>query len=281
MITWIRSDIPGPTVCISAGVHGNERAPAEALGTLAAELSRTGIASGSLLLVLGNPLALQQDRRFSRDGVDLNRCFTPEILGRPPRCYEEERAGVLAEVVAMVDVLVDFHCTVEPGERFVLHHPDDDRHRKVAGLLDAPVVIRDPALCFGGCSLDEHVSTRGGVGICYETGWIGDPACSPARILGEMRSLLRGLSVLEGRASRRTAQRRLVLTGALRCPESGFVWAEGVGENLQALPADTALGICGDGTPLRLSQPVTLVFPKKRPELMVPGKPLVYLAAEA
>ncbi|MFT5683926.1 MAG: putative deacylase [Myxococcota bacterium] len=281
MLTWIHSTRPGPTVCISTGIHGNERAPVVAMQRLASALSADGIAAGSLLLVLGNPEAWAQDRRYSRDGVDLNRCFTAEILGQSPGHYEERRAGVLAEAVAAVDVLVDFHCTVEPGGRFAMHHPDDVQHRDVAALLDAPVVLRDPKLLFGGCSFDEHVSTRGGVGICYETGWIGDPTCEPGRILDEMRSVLCGLGVLDGVPSRRADQRRLVLTGVLRCSPSGFAWADGVGENLQALPAGAMLGVCGDGSTLTLPDAATLVFPKKRPELLQPGAPLVYLAAGA
>lgn len=248
---------------------------------LAQQLSSDGIAAGSLLLVLGNPKALEQDRRHTLGGVDLNRCFTDSILRQPPQHHEQARAQELARAVEAVDVLVDFHCTVEPGGRFIMHHPDDDRHQQVAALLDAPVVLSDPALLFGGCSFDEHLSTRGRVGLCYETGWIGDPACEPERILAEMRSLLQGLGVLEGEPVCLYQQRRLVLTERICCPESGFDWADGIGENLQSLPSGALLGHSRAGTPLLLSGAATVIFPKKHPELLRPGQPLVYLAADA
>ena len=281
MKNWIRSGRPGPVVCISTGIHGNERAPVTAMHRLAQQLSSEDIVAGSLLLVLGNPKALEQDRRQTLGGVDLNRCFTDAILRHPPRHHEHARAQELARAVEGVDVLVDFHCTVEPGGRFIMHHPDDERHQQVAALLDAPVVLSDPSLLFGGCSFDEHLSTQGRVGLCYETGWIGDPACDPGRILDEMRSLLRGLGMLSGEPVRVSGQRRLVLTDRLCCPESGFHWADGIGENLQSLSAGELLGHSRAGTPLLLSGAATLIFPKKHPELLRPGQPLVYLAADA
>ena len=277
MLHWIRSGLPGPTVCFSFGVHGDERAPIDAGYALASSLGSDELSAGSLLLLLGNPEAVAAGRRYLQ--VDLNRCFTAAALGRPARHPEERRAQQLAATLREVDILFDFHCTVEPGERFVMHHPDDARHCQLASLLDAQVSLSDPDLCFGGCSLDELLSTSGRVGICYETGWIGDPDNTPERIVDQMRNVLRGLGLLAGSA-RRTAQRRLVLTQTLRCPAGGFSWADGIGHNLQSLPAGTLLGQGGSGA-LRLSAPATLIFPKKRPHVLQPGQPLVYLAAGA
>jgi len=258
-------------------VHGDERAPIDAGYALAASLSADALSAGSLLLLLGNPEAVAAGRRYLE--VDLNRCFTAAVLGRSPRSREEQRAQALAAALREVEILLDFHCTVEPGERFVMHHPDDARHRQISALLDASVVLSDPGLCFGGCSLDELLSTSGRVGICYETGWIGDPANTPERIVVQMRNVLRGLGMLPGTAHR-LDQRRLVLTQTLRCPSGGFAWASGVGHNLQSLPAGTLLGEGGDGA-LHLQAPATLIFPKKRPHVLQPGQPLVYLAAGA
>jgi hypothetical protein len=50
-----------------------------------------------------------------------------------------------------------------------------------------------------------------------------------------------------------------------------------VGENLQALPAGSLLGRYASGREVRLDQDATLIFPKKKPELVQVGKPLVYL----
>ena len=49
-------------------------------------------------------------------------------------------------------------------------------------------------------------------------------------------------------------------------------------ENLQALDAGTLLGTYGDGREVRLTSDSVLIFPKKKPEMVQLGKPLVYLA---
>jgi hypothetical protein len=51
-----------------------------------------------------------------------------------------------------------------------------------------------------------------------------------------------------------------------------------VGENLQEVAAGTVLGRYGDGREVVLEEDATLVFPKKKPELVQLGKPLVLLA---
>lgn len=275
---------PGPAVCLSFGVHGNERAPIDA-GLELLEHLRSGrrrLAAGRLLLVHANPLATEQDRRWSEGGVDLNRCFHASVLAREPALAEEHRARAIAGALEAFDpeVLVDFHCTVEPGERFLMHHPPatEPAYRRVAELLAAETVLTDPRLTFGGVSLDEWASTRGRVGICYETGWIGDPLTSPRLVLGEMENVLAGLGLLEGPVRRHGAKRLLALDEVVGCEAEGFRWRAGVGENLQALAAGTVLGAYADGREVSLGRDAVLVFPKKRPELVRLGAPLVYLA---
>ncbi len=275
---------PGPSLAIAFGVHGDERSPIEAGLMLVAELERGTLAleRGRLLLLLANPRAGEERSRWSRGGVDLNRCFQRPVLEREPALYEERRAREIVEVLerARSEVLVDFHCTVEPGKRFLMHHPalDDPAHRKVAELLSAEVLLADPELLFGGVSLDEWLSTRGKVGICCETGWTNDPANTPRGVLGEMKNLLAGLGCLAQGFERWPDKQRLELFAALTCEGEGFAWRAGVGENLQSLPQGTVLGAYADGRKVVLEQDAALVFPKKRPELVQPGKPLVYLA---
>ncbi len=274
----------GPSVGIAFGLHGNERPPIDAGLALvrAVESGELALQVGKLLLIHGNPRAFAQDERCSQGGVDLNRCFHRNVLGRKPERFEESRA---AEIVAALEehetrTLVDFHCTVEPGPRFLLQHPPvgNAAHRAVFDLLQAEVLLSDPHLNFGNVSLDEWMSTRERVGICYETGWIQDPANTQEFVLGEMKNVLVGTGLLAGEPSRYLQKRLLQLEGALTCSGEGFQWLAGVGLNLQALPAGTKLGSYADGAEVVLEDDATLVFPKKRPELVELGKPLVYVA---
>ena len=273
----------GPKLAIVYGVHGNERSPIDAGESLLAELrDRTfQLERGVLTLIHGNPRATEDNGRASNHGVDLNRCFHESGLAAEPSTYEERRAReIVAQLDDAVDILVDFHCTVEPAERFLMHHPSvsNEAHRATTRWLAARILIADPSLRFGAVSLDEWMSTRGRVGICYETGWMNDPANTGDAVLAEMKNLVVGLGLAGGEASAHDDKTFLELDEALTCDASGFRWADDVGKNLQAVPQGTALGEYGNGQVVTLDRDATLIFPKKRPELVEIGKPFVYLA---
>ncbi len=283
---WVAdSGRPGKRMCLSFGVHGNERPPIEAGKRLLDELQSGELApaAGALLLLYANPKASEENRRWSADGVDLNRCFHPSVLGRAPALYEERRAREIVDILEdfSSSILVDFHCTVEPGRRFLMHHPpiSDPAHAAVTRFLEAEVVLADPALRFGGVSLDEWMSMRKQVGICYETGWIGDPANTSESVYAEMKNVISGCGLLNGRrAASHPDKHRLELFSVVTCEGTGFTWVPGIGENLQSLSAGTSLGCYADGREVAIGEDATLIFPKKKPELVQNGKPLVFLA---
>lgn len=282
------ADQAGPCVAISFGAHGNERAPIDAGLRLVEEFEKGGLrlGRGRLLLIHANPRATLENLRWSEGGKDLNRCFHAAVLAREPRLYEEQRAHeiVAALTAHEAEVLVDFHCTVEDGRRFLMQHPPGNSasYRPVYELLRAEVLLADPQMNFGGVSLDEWMAVRDRVGICYETGWIKDPDNNPEAVRQEMLNLLRGLALLEDQeAVRWPAKILLELAEVVTCEGEGFRWQDGVGANLQALDASVSLGVYADGREVKLPGPRTLIFPKKRPELLQPGQPLVYLAARS
>ena len=282
---WLAdSGAPGPTLAISFGVHGNERPPIDAGLQLVAQLESGALklTRGKLLLIHANPQASSQDQRWSEGGVDLNRCFSTESLAKEPELYEEGRAGEIARVLTEVEpeILVDFHCTVEPGDPFLMQHPPvaHEASAAVARLLSAKVLLSDPDLNFGGVSLDEWMTTRGRVGICYETGWIQSPDCTPEFVIDEMLNVLAGHDLIAGREAKHFDDKnQLQLDHVIKCEADGYRWRDGIGNNLQALSKGTVLGAYGDGTEVALPVDATLIFPKKKPELVQHGKPLVYL----
>ena len=142
--------------------------------------------------------------------------------------------------------------------------------------------LLSPPVFFGGVSFDEWMSTRKKVGICYETGWMGDPANTPDSVYDEMRNVLAGCGMLDGVEAQVFADKNAIeLFGSVVCDGEGFVWNESMGNNLQALPAGSELGKYADGRSVTLEEDSTLIFPKKRPELVQQGKPLVLLARKA
>ena len=71
------------------------------------------------------------------------------------------------------------------------------------------------------------------------------------------------------------------IDGSVVCEQEGFTWRDGVGENLQALEGGAVLGVYADGKEVVLEEDATLIFPKKRPELVQVGKALTLLARAA
>ena len=81
-------------------------------------------------------------------------------------------------------------------------------------------LLADPDLNFGSVSLDEYMSTRGRVGICYETGWIEDPDNTPESVHAEMVNVLTGLGLLAGEARSFAEKRFLQLEEVVLCEAS-------------------------------------------------------------
>ena len=74
------------SVVISAGIHGNETAPIEMLEQIYQDIFAGELTVNSrLLLILGNPEAIRQNKRFI--GFDMNRLFYQSYQpNNPPHC---------------------------------------------------------------------------------------------------------------------------------------------------------------------------------------------------
>ena len=283
----VESEMPGPVVCIAYGVHGDERPPIDAGQLLQSmfDLGALALSEGKLLVLFANPLATAANKHWSQDGTDLNHCFHPGMLVSKSDRHEERRAREIVEILEReeVEILVDFHSTLEKDERLCVQHPGaaDDRHLEITRLLTSKIVLSDPGLILGGASLDQHMSTTGRVGVYYQTGRQGDGSNTPVAIRNEMVNLLAGLGMIDGRAFRTFPKKRhLELTEMVECREQGFQWNRGVGKSLQTLDEGTLLGTYANGNVVILGEDSTLVFPEKAPDLVQVGKPLVFLAQE-
>ncbi|MCA9568272.1 MAG: succinylglutamate desuccinylase/aspartoacylase family protein [Myxococcales bacterium] len=161
--------IEGPRVAIVGVTHGNEPVGAAVIERLEADSGR--LKAGSLLTVRANDLAARQNRRFTEDGVDLNRLYdrgTLEALANmPPEslCYEERRALELAPLLIACDAILDLHSTSRPSAPFLLYR-DDQRHAAMAARLGVANLVTG-----------MHESTVVEGGLCSNVGlYPGEPS---------------------------------------------------------------------------------------------------------
>ncbi|MEO0594354.1 MAG: succinylglutamate desuccinylase/aspartoacylase family protein, partial [Myxococcota bacterium] len=114
---------PGPVVALIGSMHGNEPCGAYAVNKLHQELrlDTLNLERGSLVLVIGNPRAIEEGSRFTHGGVDLNRVFDFEFLNTVPEsewAYEHRRAAEMRPYLEEWDAVLDLHSTSFPTEPF-------------------------------------------------------------------------------------------------------------------------------------------------------------------
>jgi len=186
---------PGPAVCISAAIHGDEINGVEAIRRLLIEL-RPGDIAGTLIVVpVVNELGFMAGDRHLPDGRDLNRSFP----GTPRGSLAARLAYLfMQEIVQRCDYAVDLHCG--SGRRSNLPQIradlDDERTRKVAEAFGAPATIH--ARVRDG-SLREAATQHGLPMLLYEGGESNrfDDYAIDAAVDGTRR-MLAHLGVIDG-----------------------------------------------------------------------------------
>lgn len=117
--------LPRPHIGILGGVHGNERCGVEVIRRLERDVADGRIAptAGTWVLIEGNPAAIEEGRRFTRGGADLNRLFDLSFVDELPRerwSPEHARAHVLEPLLADLDALLDLHSATSPTPPFAI-----------------------------------------------------------------------------------------------------------------------------------------------------------------
>ncbi len=103
----ITGDRDGPTLGISAGIHGEEAVGVEIVYRFLTTVDLSGLAGRLLVLPVANPLSYAANSRFTGiDGANLNRVFP----GNPDGMLTEQLAHKMTEeVLKKIDFYVDLH----------------------------------------------------------------------------------------------------------------------------------------------------------------------------
>ncbi|MBN9332394.1 succinylglutamate desuccinylase/aspartoacylase family protein [Devosia sp.] len=149
----------GPTIGISASIHGNENTGSQAVLDLYRALKDQPLKGRILLLPVANPYAFAVNERFATiDKVDLNRQFP----GNPKGTYSQQLAHAMTnEFLNAIDVHIDLHSGTDRPTVDYVYIWNDERLSRAFGskLLYRPVENKQGTV-FGGTTKSVTIDTR-------------------------------------------------------------------------------------------------------------------------
>jgi predicted deacylase len=144
----LRGARPGPTLGLSALVHGNE--PMPSVGIIRAVLEQLDAADlrGTVLAVpVLNPLgAAALSRHTPEDGLNLNAAFVTSDAGGHPEPVKTVSIQLTTTIdegfLSRLNYLVDFH-SGGPASVHMIEFTDDPESRAMARAFNMPILLRD------------------------------------------------------------------------------------------------------------------------------------------
>lgn len=140
-----RAAVPGPTVLITAGIHGDEVNGMEVVRQVISHGVNRPVRGSIICIPVINVFGFIGKSRYFPDGRDLNRVF-PGIKNGSLASRVAWR--ITNEVLPVTDLCLDFH--TGGGDRYnaaqVRIAPDDARLRQLAEVFHAPFTLVEPLI---------------------------------------------------------------------------------------------------------------------------------------
>jgi predicted deacylase len=188
----------GPTVGISAGIHGNENTGSQIVRSLWPVLSSTPFRGRVVLLPVANPRALAKNRRYTPvDELNLNRHFPGDREGWHT---EQIAAAVTESFLEKIDVHLDLHSGTDRPTVDYVYIMNDERLSRAFGsrVLYRPQEGR-AGTTFSGTTKDVTVTGRGIPSVVVELGGgIVDQTPYVERGVRGVLNVLKAAGTLEG-----------------------------------------------------------------------------------
>lgn len=160
------SGVPGPTVTIMGGVHGNEVCGVEAFYWLKTSfLKEHNVAKGKIYIVLGNYKAVDQHTRYVEE--DMNRLFG--LGGRARDSFEKRRVQQIEQILDESNYFLDIHSTSSPSVPMTCSYESAD-HLELCSALGVEYMTTGWGGNVEGMASDEYLGYRNGLGILVECG---------------------------------------------------------------------------------------------------------------
>ncbi len=226
----------GPTVGITASIHGDELAPVEALRRLLATIDPADISGRLLVVPVVNPLAFQsQTRHTPQDMQNLNRVFP----GDPDGWLTEQLAAkMVREVIPELDVLLDLHAG---GALPTVDYVYIDNDEALSASLGTKVLYRGPGYpgTFSAVAVERGIRcvvTELGGGLVRDEHYI-------EMTVAGIRNALRHVDLLPGEPSRRIDQIVVDHLTIIRPHHGGLLVPSVLADQLgEVVPGGTLLG---------------------------------------
>ncbi len=188
----------GPTVGISAAVHGNENTGSQVILELYRQIKDMRLNGRIILLPVVNPTAFAVNQRFATlDKVDLNRQFPGSANGT----YSQQLAKAVSdEFFRKIDVSIDLHSgTDRPTVDYVYIWNDEKLSRAFGSkVLYRPVPDKQGTV-FAGTSKAVTIEERNIPSVVVELGGgIVDQTPYIERTVNGLLNMLRQLRMIEG-----------------------------------------------------------------------------------
>ena len=139
-VTVLHGSRPGPVLCVTAAVHGDEINGLEMVRKLRAELDPRRLRGTLILVLIANPISFLAMSRTLPDGRDLNRAFPGREKGSMASLIAE---AIFSKIVRISDYVIDLHTA--PAGRTNLPHVRADlkrpRVRRLASAFGAEVTF--------------------------------------------------------------------------------------------------------------------------------------------
>jgi predicted deacylase len=139
----IDAGVSGPTVLITAGVHGDEYEPMLAVTKLTQALQNKLVCGKVVLVPVVNKSAYNEGSRVGADGLDLARACPGNINGT----VTEKYAAEISELIRQADYYIDLHTggklfDIYPLAGYMLHPSDRvlKQQQRMAEAFNLPVI---------------------------------------------------------------------------------------------------------------------------------------------
>jgi len=216
---------PGPTIGVSAAVHGDEVVGTQILMAMMRRLEDADLKGRLLLLPVANPYSFEARTRHNPiDDLNLNRVF-PGMAGG---WFSEQLAhAIVQEFLGRVEVLIDLHAGgARPTVDYVYIFNDEKLSRSFGSKLLYRPDGKNPGTVYSG-TLSGLAVERGIPTVTLELGGGAiDQAPYVARGVEGLENALRTLGTLPGEPRMRENQIVLSRIDIVRPTEGGFLRTE-------------------------------------------------------